>query len=505
MADFYTNKAEEYLIQRIIGRDGLGFSPDTLPKYFILRLALSLALKLPHLPLHSPEWERKRLDAQRDKEYHLEQLTGKGKSKQEDFDSLTRSIFYINHKDELNDKNIDIFSHDEKYLEILSKYIHRGLYEIHNTWKNNDCFYQWCIDNLKLDFPPQSHKNIESSTQNKDLFEQIKQYFSKFSIDVEHINTTQSYRHDICRIQILDSSKIESFKNKAKNLEDELGVESVLLQSCKENNLSKTYDIQVAKPQDKWSKITKDDFKQGIESLHTKDYKLGIFAGFGIDKNPYCFDLASAPHLFAAGATGSGKTILLQNIIISLLKNKNRIDIIIIDPKNGTDYKIFESHLEEFIIDMRQASKKLDEYIDEMEERYKLLAGHNADDINALNLPYQVIIIDELNDLVMSDKTINDKLTRLAQKSRQAGIHLILGTQRPDSKVFTGGLRSNIPTRIALKVSKASDSRIILDENGAEKLLGQGDMLIKTTKSSELKRVFGAKLEASEIQSLIVR
>lgn len=514
MAEFHTSNTEEILIQKIIGKDGLGFSSiegeSNLPKYYILRIALSLALKLPKLPLRNKAWDDKRLQGQKGKEYHIEQITGKGKANNEDFDSLTRSMFYAKYKSDLELENINIFTNDEAYLKILSLHIHRGLYEISNTWKSNDCFYQWCIDNLGLNtqdcLESKNASSIESKTQNtQNYFEKIKQYFAKFSINLEHINTTPSYRHDIVRLKVQDATKIESFKGKFKHLEDEIGRQNLMLQSCKQSGLSRTYDIQIPKNETQWQKIGAGEFLKGLESISKSDYKLGIFAGFSIDKIAYCFDLVTAPHLFIAGSTGSGKSTLMQNIIISLLSNKNKPEIVLIDPKLGLDYAAFTPYLSEMIYDMSLASEYLDKLIQEMELRYSILTKANTKDLSAANLKHKVIIIDELNIFVSSDKSISEKLEALALKARASGIHLILSPQRPDSASFSGNLRQNTPARIALRVAKATDSRIILDESGAEKLLGSGDMLLKLQGMHEPKRLLSPHLNPQEIESILLK
>ena len=153
MADFYTNQLEENLIDRV-RKEGFGykqpeFGENDFPKYLVLRVALARALRMEKIPLDSPLWQQRQIFAEKNSkrsEYHLAQLTGKGsKDRREDFDITFRALFYIRHKDELQG---DIFASDELYLEILEKYIRRGLYELYNSWKNDDSIYQWGIDNL---------------------------------------------------------------------------------------------------------------------------------------------------------------------------------------------------------------------------------------------------------------------------------------------------------------------------------------------------------------------
>ena len=233
--------------------------------------------------------------------------------------------------------------------------------------------------------------------------------------------------------------------------------------------------------------------------LKGKNFKLGIYAGNDIDTNSLCFDLADAPHCFVAGTTGSGKTKFIQTMIVCLLQNLN-VEIIVIDPKRGIDFRIFEPKID-LIADMKKVGETIDSLIDEMNERNAKMSEFGID-IQSLGFKFKVLIIDELNNLVENDKTIKDKLSRLAEMARQAGIHLVLGTQRPDG-ILLKGLRNNIDGKIALRVSKESESKIILDESGAEKLLGKGDMLIKVGSMSKPKHIFSCLLQNDEIKSLI--
>lgn len=507
MAEFYSNKLEEQLISRIISKDGLGLS--NLPKYYVLRLALALSLRLPHLPLDSKVWDEKRLDAPKDKEYHLEQITGKGRAYGsdfdglKDFDKLTRALLYIAHKDELEESKNDIFANDELYLDILGRHIHRGLCEIYRSWKGSDCFYQWSMDNLGLDsvnlnFQNPQNAHIQSMEYSLD-FSRIKKYFGRLNIGIEHIATLDSYRHNIVRIHLLDSNKIDTFKKKAQNLSDELGV-NVRLELVP--NTNRNYDIQI--PKDKWENIGSNEFLHGLDSIKglesSHNFELGILAGFSIDRTPLLLDVAKLPHLFVAGTTGSGKSALLRNIIVSLLLNGKRPEIVLIDPKCGLDFKIFKDlGIVDSILDSTQGSEYLETLIEEMQMRYTAISsGKNIESFGR-----KVAVIDELNAFVMREKGANDKLVRLAQEARAAGIHLILGTQRPDAEIFSGGLRSNIPARIALQVVKESESRIILDESGAEKLLGSGDMLVKSPNLKLPKRAIAPYLNDSDITHLL--
>lgn len=235
-------------------------------------------------------------------------------------------------------------------------------------------------------------------------------------------------------------------------------------------------------------------------------YTLGLAVGIDIQGNPICRDLVSAPHLLVAGATGQGKSVLVNAFIISLLMRKtpDELKFILIDPKmvEMAPYDGIPHLLTPPITDMSKASSALKWAVNEMEERYKILkeAGvRNIADyitITGKLMPYIVIIVDEFSDLMMQYRQdVETSIIRLAQKSRAVGIHLIIATQRPTADVITGLIKSNIPARIALAVASSMDSRVILDSTGAETLLGKGDLLIKTANDLKPSRVQGVFID----------
>ncbi|MCE5185957.1 MAG: DNA translocase FtsK [Planctomycetaceae bacterium] len=244
-------------------------------------------------------------------------------------------------------------------------------------------------------------------------------------------------------------------------------------------------------------------------------------------------DLAAMPHLLIAGTTGSGKSVCINSIITSVMltRRPDEVKLILIDPKM-VEMAMFESipHLMcPTVTEMRRAEQILEWATTKMDERYELLAEAQVRNLASYNLltqeelierfkpstpeeeamipkkmPHIVIIIDELADLMMtSAKEIEAYIVRIAQKSRAVGIHLVLATQRPQATVVTGLIKSNMPSRIAFRVAARMDSRIILDQNGAETLLGQGDMLFLKPGTSELMRAQGAYLDDEEIRGVV--
>ena len=267
------------------------------------------------------------------------------------------------------------------------------------------------------------------------------------------------------------------------------------------------------------------------DAYDTGKMALPLFLGMDAEGVPVVEDLARMPHLLIAGTTGSGKSVCINSILASLLLTRSPHDVqmILVDPKM-VELQMFANvpHLMlPVVTDMRQATNVLLWACEKMEGRYDVfknagvrnIKGYNAlteeelrermgeewnEERTPRHIPYIVIVIDEMADLMMASKKEAElAITRLAQKSRAVGIHVLVATQRPSTDVITGVLKGNLPTRIAFQVASKVDSRVILDHMGAEKLLGQGDMLYTPPQSSQLKRVQGALVEDHEIQSIV--
>ena len=245
---------------------------------------------------------------------------------------------------------------------------------------------------------------------------------------------------------------------------------------------------------------------------------LSVWLGKDISGAAVWADLARMPHILIAGTTGSGKSGCINTILTSILlrSTPDEARLILIDPKR-IELNYYESipHLLTPVVSSpKEASAVLLNVVTEMERRYERLAQVRARNLNEANrafrkrgeeeLPYLLIVIDELADLMMvSPQEVEDSIIRLAQKSRAVGIHLVLATQRPSVDVITGMIKANVPSRIAFAVSSQTDSRVILDSNGAESLLGQGDMLFKPLGTSRVQRVQGAFVTEEEIALIV--
>ncbi len=253
-----------------------------------------------------------------------------------------------------------------------------------------------------------------------------------------------------------------------------------------------------------------------LEDNAFKSRKNNLYIALGKDVSgaAWLYDLSKMPHLLVAGATNSGKSVCLNAIIVSLLyqNNPDSLRFIMVDPKRVElpTYNGIPHLLTPVVTDVNKTINALKWCLNEMDRRYDILnkAGKkNIQSYNAINrdkLPFIVFIIDELADFMMTaGKDMEAAIIRLAQMSRAIGIHLILATQRPSVDVITGLIKANIPSRIAFSVASLVDSKTILDSSGAEKLLGQGDMLFSTAEFSKPKRIQGAYLSESEINDVV--
>lgn len=253
------------------------------------------------------------------------------------------------------------------------------------------------------------------------------------------------------------------------------------------------------------------------ESFREAKSKLILALGRDIAGNPVVADLTRMPHLLVAGATGSGKSVALNTMISSFLFNSAPSDLkmVMIDPKilELSTYEGIPHLLTPVITQPKESSWALQKLVEEMQKRYRILADRGVRNIEGYNktcdriediLPYIVVIIDELADLMMTvQREVEDSIARLAQMARASGIHLIVATQRPSVDVLTGVIKANFPARISFKVSSKVDSRTILDSSGAESLLDKGDMIFLPPGTSKLMRIHGAFISETEVRRLV--
>lgn len=332
----------------------------------------------------------------------------------------------------------------------------------------------------------------------------LNEFFKKYKIKASLQNTVQSANVTTYFLKIEEGEKI----NKILRLEKEL---QLFLKSKKINIIinAENQSIAIETPRIDRQTLLFKDFINKPEFQNALS-KTSFIVGEDLQKNVVVSDIAKMPHLLIAGSTGSGKSVFINNLILSILKKStvNDTRFILIDPKivELSIYNNVRYLLTPVVTDTAKTIQVLEWAIEEMERRYLILAKNNVRNIDEYNKKcdemYKIIIvIDELADLMLqSGVEIENLICRLAQKARAAGIHLILATQRPSVDVITGLIKANVPSRIAFTTSSKIDSRIILDEPGAEKLTGKGDLLFKPIGSLEPLRCQAPYISNDEIK-----
>lgn len=315
------------------------------------------------------------------------------------------------------------------------------------------------------------------------------------------------------RLFLPDVDDLSVLRGSIGTLEFSLGVAGIQLAQANE---PQTCLLDIPRPPAEWQPVTIEQFDRAASQFCASQMVLPVSSGVDVTGTPVVFDLADAPHLLVGGTTGSGKSVCVNALLLSLvLAARNRpIKLALIDPKQ-VEFKPWAKCgllYADIATSASEAVNLLDALVEEMENRYtqfSALGVKNLAEARACGFEggWIVVAVDELADLLAqgkSGKSAEERLVRLAQKSRSAGIHLILATQRPDAKTFSGLLRSNCPARIALKVQKSTESGIILDETGAESLLGKGDMLIKGVGSS-IQRAHGYLIHSDALEARLRR
>lgn len=298
-------------------------------------------------------------------------------------------------------------------------------------------------------------------------------------------------------------SRIQKFE---RDIGRELGITGVRI-----SEIPNSVYIQIEVPQAEPQSVAFGPILYSAEFLKA-NYALPICLGVDMRGNPIMKDLSKMPHLLVAGTTGSGKSVGLNSFIVSLIHKKTpqELQFVLIDPKR-IEFSVYNNQkymLRPVITDMNIASICLSQLVGEMNNRYTLFEQQTVRNIAEYNakanvkLPYIVCVIDEFADLIMFDKSVEQQVQMLAQKSRAAGIHLIIATQRPSVDVITGSLKANLPTRLSYKVASPADSITILNTTGAETLIGRGDSLF-LEENGTLTRILGAFISDSDIENAL--
>src|SRR5690625_2354948 len=354
-------------------------------------------------------------------------------------------------------------------------------------------------------------KSTEDEQWVVEQIEILERTLKHFNVDDEVVHATQG--PTVTRFEVKPAIGVKV--SRVRNLSDDIKLNMAAKDSRIEAPIPGKNTIGIEIPNLYPQMVSLQEILQADEFQQTEK-RLPIGLGLTVEGKPLVTTISKMPHGLIAGATGSGKSVCINTILLSLIYKESYDDLklLLIDPKmvELAPYNGIPHLVSPVITDVKAATAALKWAVNEMEERYEKFVNEGVRDINRYNekmaeegkndakLPYIVIVIDELADLMMvSPQDVEDAICRIAQKARAAGMHLIIATQRPSVDVITGLIKANIPTRIAFSVSSQVDSRTILDSNGAERLLGKGDMLFVENGSGKGVRLQGAFVSDEEI------
>jgi S-DNA-T family DNA segregation ATPase FtsK/SpoIIIE len=481
----YTSEQDEVVIKQVLRRALRG--SDREPKWKALRIALALSLARSDVP--SEEYDEVK---PKGGEYSWEQVCGQGY--ESDYTDSYRAILSVFH-------GVDLFDDEQGDFGIfLQRHVRRGLSEIRTGWRETHDFYEFLYQEL-LSRSPVVGPVVD------DLGDKLLLALSEINVIAEIKGRSDGARLQSFDLTLADATQFRVLQRASEELSLILGTGPI---SFSLPGTPRTVTALIPKPKAAWGKIGWAD----IRDLIPQDEKVNLNICLGLDPvgKPVIFDLLHATHLLLAGTTNSGKSVALHTIICSLLlhHDSRSLNLLLIDPKQVefSAYKGIPQITQSPITDMKLAKDALEEVVLEMSKRetglaergYKNLTDWKNERSDAP--PFLLVCVEELADLLMQYPEAESPLVRIAQKGRASGIHLILATQRPDSVTLSGLLRTNVPSRIALTVQKSSESKIILDESGAELLLGQGDALLKVV-GEHVRRVQCAFVSSNDIKAVV--
>lgn len=481
MAKIYTSAQDEALIDAIITK-GLRVRVH---KWAVLRLALAKSLSI-----STPPEAVTGREGGKGGEYALEQVTGLGQGEGVDYTEPFRVLLSLYHDENLHES-------DERFRDLLELHIRRGLREFRAGWRDSHDFHEYLLQELFSGELPSTGTELND--------EALLRALREIGVEAEVRGREEGVRLTRYLLHLQDVHHLDRIRRGAKKLAFSLGLgeQTVHLTAADE---PKTLLLDIPRPAHSWRRVDGFQFRSWLTQA-PQEWALPVYPGVDIMGHPYGFDLATAPHLLVGGTTGSGKSVCMHALIQSLLLTRppEHVRLVLIDPKS-VEFNVYGQcrHLlpgKGVLSAPDEVLQALHELVQLMEVRHQIMAQRGVRDIEEAHHQAQdrndlyriVVFVEELADLILRSQAVEDALVRLAQKARSAGIHLVLATQRPDAQTFSGLLRSNIPARIALTVQKASESRIILDETGAEALTGRGDMLVRLPGSTPV-RVHGVKL-----------
>lgn len=483
----------------------------------------------------------RQLNAQRAEKAKARKANPKKKNKKSKTKEVTEQNSSMNEEDIQSDQNEDSEQtalEIEGYQELQAKYEQKAARktqpaQAENTKQEDES----STDETPVDFeigeeeneayklPPVSlldeHEAVDQSDEYTIIQKNVKKLEETFaSFGVKAKVTKANLGPAVTKYEIQPATGVKV--SKIVNLADDIALSLAAKDIRMEAPIPGKAVIGIEVPNSEVSMVSFRDIIEG--QVNNKEKLLEVPLGRDIGGNVAMADLSKMPHLLVAGATGSGKSVAINGMITSLLlkAKPNEVKLMMIDPKmvELNVYNGIPHLLTPVVTNPKKAAQALQKVVQEMERRYELFAASGTRNMEGYNqfvkkknlekeeallpLPFIVVIVDELADLMMvASNEVEDSIIRLAQMARAAGIHMILATQRPSVDVITGIIKANVPSRIAFAVSSGTDSRTILDSNGAEKLLGRGDMLFQPMGANKATRVQGAFISDEEVEAVV--
>ena len=438
-------------------------------------------------------------------------------------DTLPEINIHISEEDNtLDEYNVELFNnikhsstkHNKGITESEKNVVTKEIDTMLNTSKENSIkIYTY----PKLDLLNNNAKSKMKNEDKQDLFDnanKLEDTLMSFGVEAKVLQVTKG--PSVTRFEIQPSPGVKV--SKIVNLQDDIALGLAASAVRMEAPIPGKSAIGIEVPNKKQTPVF---LREVLDSKEFQESTKKISFALGKDITGACIvgDLSEMPHMLIAGATGSGKSVCINSLIVSLLYkySPDEIKLLMIDPKvvelsiyNGIPHLLIP-----VVTEPKKAAGALNWAVNEMDKRYELFTKYKVKNIKSYNqqvdkgfisekLPYIVLIVDELADLMMTcPNDVEDYICRLAQKARAAGIHLIIATQRPSVDVITGVIKANIPSRISFAVSSGVDSRTILDQTGAEKLLGRGDMLYSPMGANKPLRIQGAFISEEEVENVV--
>lgn len=399
---------------------------------------------------------------------------------------------------------------------------YRGAHLLMEDWRSNDEDFDKFLGTLinrRAELPnvaPKRNGKTDDAPikveKPQDVSTQLVKALADIGVIAEVKGHTHGPRITRYRVFLTDVNHLPKLRKGLERLSLVLGLQGPI-PTVNPGDEAKLVFLDIPRPRQTWGSVNFSSLREWTSSVSVDPDHLLVFPGVDAMGKPYSLNLASSnnPHLLVGGATGQGKSVCLHALILSLMMRHTpaTMRLALIDPKQ-VEFAVYADSeylwSNDVALGVGPARERLVDLVAEMDSRYETFREIGVSSIiearaKGVELPFIVAFIEELADLVIQDRDLETQIVRLAQLARAAGIHLVLATQRPDAKTFSGLIRSNITAAIALKVQKSSESGIILGETGAETLLGEGDMLVKA--GGTLTRVHGVYVRRKDIEGFL--